>query len=264
MAFERAFAHLRRGTREPLERALLLDLRASLSTDQRRFEQAMRLLRRASAIFHDVGDEHRAGRSLIKMSGVHYFAGDPEAGIPLLREALRLIDPREEPRLLLAAWHNLAFYHAEAGRFMEAQGIYIKARPIYRRFPDPWTVNRQRWVQGKIACGLGLAADAEVHLLAARDGFLAEGVPYDTALVSLELACLYAEQGRVAELKRLAGQMLPVFSSRQIHREALAALSFLRQAVEAEQASAELVRRVASYLKRAERDPALRFELPPG
>ena len=35
--------------------------------------------------------------------------------------------------------------------------------------------------------------------------------------------------------------MLPVFTSLQIHREALAALSFLRQAIEAEQASVGLV-----------------------
>jgi len=47
---------------------------------------------------------------------------------------------------------------------------------------------------------------------------LAEGIPYDTALVSLEIATLYAEQGRTAELKRLAAGMLPIFSSLHIHR----------------------------------------------
>ena len=57
---------------------------------------------------------------------------------------------------------------------------------------------------------------------------------YDTALVSLDLASLYAEQGRMAELKRIAEEMVPFFSSRQIHREALAALDYWRQAVEAE------------------------------
>lgn len=263
-AFRRAGEHLKRGTRELLERAFLLDLKASLRTDQRDFPQAMRLLQRAFAIFRDLGDNHRAGRSLVKMSVARYHAGDPEGGIPLLRQARELIDPQEEPRLLLSVWHNLVFYHAEAGRFMEAQGLYIKARPIYRRFPDAWTQNRRRWVQGKIARGLGQAAGAEEHFLAARDGFLAEGVPYDTALVSLELACLYAEQGRTRELKRLAEQMVPIFSSRHVHREALAALSFLRRAVEAERASSELVGRVAGYLKRAQRDPALRFEPVPG
>jgi hypothetical protein len=71
---------------------------------------------------------------------------------------------------------------------------------------------------------------------------------------------LYAGQGRTEELKRLAADMVPIFASRHIHREALAALTFLRQAVEAEQASLEVVARVADFLRKAEHDPELRFE----
>ncbi len=134
--------------------------------------------------------------------------------------------------------------------------------PIYRRFPDPSTQNRRKWVQGKIARGLGQPAEAEALLLAARDGFLAAEVPYDTALVSLDLASLYAEQGRTVELKSVAEEIFPVFASRGIHREALAALLFLRQAIAAERASLELVTRIACYLKRAQHDPELRFEKP--
>ena len=55
-----------------------------------------------------------------------------------------------------------------------------------------------------------------MQLTAARDGFLAEGIPYDTALVSLELAHLYAEQGRTEDLKRISAEMLPIFASRNI------------------------------------------------
>jgi citrate lyase gamma subunit len=54
--------------------------------------------------------------------------------------------------------------------------------------------------------------------------------------------------------------MVPIFASRHIHREALAALTFFQQAVEAERAGAELVARVAAYLRRAAGDPELPFE----
>jgi S-adenosylmethionine/arginine decarboxylase-like enzyme len=54
--------------------------------------------------------------------------------------------------------------------------------------------------------------------------------------------------------------MLVIFRSNQIHREALAALSYLQQALEAERATVALIRRVATYLRRAETDPGLRFE----
>jgi hypothetical protein len=145
------------------------------------------------------------------------------------------------------------------GRYREARTLYLRARPLYRAATDAWTRNRRLWVLGRIACGLGRPRPAERLFRAAREGFLAEGVPYDTALVSLDLALLFAGQGRSRELRRLAEEMMPVFASRQIHREALAALAFLKAAVESERASLELVSRVAAYLRRAEHDPALPF-----
>jgi tetratricopeptide (TPR) repeat protein len=262
-AFSCAYAHLRKGTRDLLERAMLLDLEASLRRDQRCFADAFRLLRRAVAIFLQNDQRHRAGRSLVKLSTVHHAAGDPEEAIPLLYRAIELIDPEEEPRLLLCARHNLIDYLAACGRFLEAQKLYREARPLYRNFPDAWTQNRRHWVKGKIARGIGQLEQAESLFLAARDGFVAEGIPFDTALVSLELAMLYTAQARMADLKRLAEEMVPIFSSLHIPREALAALAYLRQAAATEEATLELVSAVADFLRRAEHDPGLRFECPP-
>ncbi|HSF38359.1 MAG TPA: tetratricopeptide repeat protein [Thermoanaerobaculia bacterium] len=258
-AFGHAFSRLEKGTGDSLERAVLLDLEASLRRAQRRFDDAFKLLRRAVEIFLDYGERHRAGRSFVKLATVYHHSGNPSEGIPLLRRALDMIDSEQEPRLLLCARHNLAFYLADSGRFLEAQGAYRAARPLYRSFPDAWTQNRRKWVKGRIVRGLGQLRQAESLFLAAREGFLAEDIPYDTALVSLEIALLYAEEGRTAELKQLAAEMVPIFSSRHIHREALAALSFLQQALAGE-AATEVVARVADYLKRAEHDPELRFQ----
>ena len=259
-SFDVASFHLKRGTRELLERAIFLDLKASLLRAQRRFDGALNLLRRAISIFLQEGDLHRAGRALVKLSTIYNYAGKSEECVSVLYKALELVDPDQEPRLLLSAWHNLSFVLAELGRFLEAQSIYRKARLLYRDFPDAWTQNRRKWLKGKILQGVGQSAQAETLLLAARDGFVGEGNPYDTALVSLELAVLYAGQGRTAELKRLAHEMVPIFTSHNIHREALAALAFLRQAVEAEQASLELVDRVFTFVKRSQIDQGLRFD----
>jgi tetratricopeptide (TPR) repeat protein len=259
-ALEHAHRHLAGGTKDLLERATLLDLEASLRRDQRRFDDAHKLLRRAISIFVQSDQRHRAGRSLVNLATVCHFTGSLSEAIPLLFEALDYIDPEQEPRLLLCARHNLIDDLAEGGRFIEAEGLYRATRPLYRNFPDAWTQNRRKWAKGKIVRGLGQADQAESLFLAARDGFIDEGIPYDTALVSLELAMLYAEQGRTADLKRLAGEMVPIFSSLHIHREALAALTYLKQAVEAERANVELVSGVAAYLRRAQHDPALRFE----
>lgn len=260
-AFRQAHAHLRQGTGDSVELALFLDLAASLLRAQRQFPLAMRLLRRAFNIYLSVGDRHRAGRILICMDIVYHQAGTPEQGIPLLYEAVKLIDSAQEPYLLLCVWHNLADDLTEVGRFMEAQKVFHASRKLYKSLPLG-APNRRTWLAGRIALGLGQEQEGEELLLAARQGFIAEDAAYDVALVSFDLSALYARQGRAQELKQLATEMVPFFSSRQIHREASAALSYWRQAVETETVHFEMVPKLIAFLKRARYDLDLPFEPP--
>ncbi len=260
-AFAFALSFLRMGTGEPMEKAMILDLKASLLTRQRRFSNAQSLLRRAAAIFLELGETHRAGRSLVKMATVHSFVGEHERAIFLRYRALKLIDPAREPRLVLVTCQNLIDDLIETGQFMAAQKLLAKAKPFYKKF-TPWLSSTRKWIEGKIARGLRQTEKAEALFLSTRSEFITEGAAYETALVSLDLASLYAEQGRMAELKRLAEEMIPIFSSRQIHREALAALDYWRQAVESERACAALAAGVAAFLKKAQHNPELRFQRP--
>ncbi len=261
-AFETAYAHLKRGTREPIERAMFLDLKASLRRAQRRFDDSVRLLKRAADIFLRQGDRHRAGKSLVNLSVVYDIAGNTNEAISILRQAVELIDPAADERLLLDAWHNQIWYLTSLGRFIEAQGFYRNARPLYARYESSGFGTRRLWVKGRIERGLGQIESAEGLLLAARKGFLEAEIPYEAALVSLDLAVLYAEQSRTEELKRLATEILPIFSSLGIQREALAALMFLKQAADAERLSVEVAARLADFLRRAQSDPTLKFEVP--
>jgi hypothetical protein len=261
--FRQALVHLRRGTGDVLELAIFLDLLASLRRSQRRFQESFSLLRKAVSVFLELGDLHRAGRSLVNLSTGLLHAGLAEECVPVLYRSLDLIDAEQEPRVLLSARHNLIAVLTETGRFLEARRAFRESRALYRRFPDAATQNRRIWLQGRIARGLSQTVEAESLFLAAREGFLAEDIPYETALVSLDLSLLYAEQGRTAELKRLAAELVPIFASRQIHREALAALAFLQRAVEAERAGVEVVERVADYLRRARYAPDLPFKEKP-
>lgn len=260
-AFRRAWFHLRQGTGDPVERAMFLDLAASLLRAQRRFDFAIRLLRRALKLVLSVGDQHRAGRILVSMDVIHHQAGTPEKGIPLLYRALELIDPETEPRLLLCVWHNLVDDLAEIGRFMEARKLFQKSRELYRLSPE-WAYHRRRWVAGKIAVGLGQDDEGEELLREAHHGFKSDEAAYDVALISLELSALYAKQGRTTEIKQLAADMVPFFSSHQIHREAAAALAFWKQAVDTESAGIELATQIVGFLKRARYDSDFPFVEP--
>ncbi|HEV7516683.1 MAG TPA: hypothetical protein VGR07_10320, partial [Thermoanaerobaculia bacterium] len=64
-ALERSLARAEVGSGDPLLLARLLDLTASLYSDQRRFEQAFQLLDLVHQIYCQHGERHLAGRALI-------------------------------------------------------------------------------------------------------------------------------------------------------------------------------------------------------
>jgi tetratricopeptide (TPR) repeat protein len=223
-----ASAHLRQGTGDLFERANILDLRASLLRDQRQFEGALRLLKRAITIFRSIGDHHRVGRSLINLSTLYEHMGTPSKSIKPLYEAQAMIDSADEPRLLLCVRHNLAVNLADAGRTMEATGMFVRNRSLYDQFPEPWTQNRKIWLKAKIARGHGEIAKAEQLLKATCQGFLDAGAHYDSALVTIDLISLYLPQGRRDEAARLRGRAAEILQSQQLENQALERLGFSR------------------------------------
>jgi len=88
----------------------------------------------------------------------------------------------------------------------------------------------------------------------------AEELAYECALVSLDLALIYLNAGRTAEVRDLAAEMLWIFRAQGVHREALAALKLFCDAARREAATVDLARRVSRYLERAQHDPELPFE----
>jgi tetratricopeptide (TPR) repeat protein len=108
------------GSGDPLEEARILDFRASLLSDQGRFEQASELLDVVADIYADLREPHRRGRTLISKGVILGHAGWPEEALRLLREGLSLLDWEREPRLVLSARHNLAWFLNDCGRSDEA------------------------------------------------------------------------------------------------------------------------------------------------
>ena len=67
-------------------------------------------------------------------------------------------------------------------------------------------------------------------------------------------------QGRAADQRRLAREIIPLFVARDVHPEARAALALYCDAARAEGVSARLAREVADYLERAHGRPTLPFK----
>lgn len=258
-AFETATGLLDPVRVTPHEIARVLDLEASLRKDQRRFAEATRLMDRVIATYRKLGQRALLGRSLQQKAAICGESGDPEGEIALLRRALELLNPEEEPRVFLAARHNLISALCACGRFREAFALLFHTRPLYLKQADRLNLLRLRWLEGTVARGLQRYEQAAVAFREVREAFLELGLDYDAALASLDLAEIHALQGRTADVRRLADEMLEVFRSRKIHREAMGALTVLQKAASVERAELLLVREVGSFLRKARNQPDLQF-----
>lgn len=237
-----------RGTGDARLLARLSDLAASLACAQRRFDQAFRLLDIAYTIYIKLDDRHAAGRVLIARGLYVGYTGDPLEGIRLLVHGLDTIDRAREPKLAFQALHNILILRVELGEYEEARRTLNQMQPLYSRFADDLTRIKLRWLEGRIAAGFGDIEEAEEAFLDARDTFDRNGLGYRAALVSLDLVAVWLRQGRTGEIRQLVAELLVTFRAVGVEREALAGVLLLRDAVECEQATVELLQLIAHSL----------------
>jgi transcriptional regulator with XRE-family HTH domain len=238
-----------------LNEAWLPGLEAALRRDQRRFPEALKRIDEALAL--DAGKLR--GEILIIKAGIHDALGSPESSTAALLEAAPLINVDQEPRLAFGLRFNLMADLCQLNKFVEAEPRLREVRALAERLGEELDLTRVVWLEGKVAAGLGRLGEAQADFERARRVFHRRELSFDYALVSLELALLLLEQGRTAEVSTLAGEMLWIFQSQGVEREALAAIRLFCDAAKRETATVELARQVVKFLYRAQHDPELRF-----
>ncbi len=234
---------------DPAVLAEIDGLEGSLRRAQRRFGEAERLLHRAVALAVAAEDPLREVAILLKLGSLYNAWGEPKRTLALVGAAIRLMPANAPKHVRLAAVHNRLDCLCDLGEHEIAAEFLEGARTLYDSFDDPRTMNRLRWLEGKISRGTDQLDEAVRHFAAAREGFASISAFYDVALVSLELADLHLELGQLTEAQRIAGEALPLFEALRVPREGGAALAELRRAVEEEQTlSAALLQSLARAL----------------
>jgi transcriptional regulator with XRE-family HTH domain/tetratricopeptide (TPR) repeat protein len=240
-----------------LNEARVLHIQAALRREQRRLPEALALLDRALAI--DGWGE--TPKLLMSKAKALEELGRHDAAIALLLEAGAQFEGTSESRDLWVARQSRLVNLCHLGRHAEAELGMADLRALAARLGNQQLdLLRIKWLQGKIAAGRGLTGEAITALAAVRAQFLHQANAYDTALVTLELAQVFAALGRTAEVKALAQESAPIFEAQGVHREARQALALFRQAAEEERVSAELVCGVVTYLYRSRYDARVRYK----
>jgi tetratricopeptide (TPR) repeat protein len=247
-----AMRRARMGSGDQLLFAEIISMAASVYRATRRFDRAFLLLDQANRTYRELGEQHLAGRTLITKGIAKSYCGDVLAAISLLQSGLRLLDRERDPTLLLAGAHNLIWLLVDEGHFAEGRALIRSHAELYQRHGARFDSLRLRWLEGRIAAGLGEPVEAETALLEARFGFAEHRLAYVEALISLDLAALWLAQGRASEIGALLAEVLGTFRALGIRREAIAVLLMLDEAASAERLTAALVSSAAASLRKLE------------
>lgn len=248
-----------RGTRDEFLEVRLLELEASLVADRREFGRASAILLKVAEFYSRYNDPHLVGRTLVKLGLYATYGGNPEKGVGLLEKSLALVDAKRDPSLACTAAHNLILALIESGRFPEAK----RRRFIHAHFlntPGRISEAKFRLLEARIDTGLGNYSRATSIFREVIAGFEEAGLPILASIERLHLAVALLTQGKAGEAFAVIIEAADIFTRLDIQREALVAVVLLRDAVEMQTATPEMIQEVANFLRRIDIDPALRFE----
>lgn len=246
-AISRAADLRKQGSGSSLLRARLCELTAGIFSHQRHFTEALRALDEAYSIHLKNGDDGGALRVLVKRGIYTGRSGDPEQAVRLLAQALR--QSKEGSRLRFQILHNMVLFWVEQGEFRTANLLLFEMRPLYVLHAGLVDRGKLRWLEGRIAAGLGEWERAERAYQQVIQEFQARGQFYHAATLGLDLAEIWLRQGRTREMKELVLEILQVFRSRYVARESIGAILLLRDALDRDLATCELIAVVKEALE---------------
>jgi hypothetical protein len=166
-----------------------------------------------------------------------------------VNEAAPLVERSSDPRLLFALRFKVVNHLCHLRRFTEAARALPLVREMAIEQGNELDLIRVLWLESKVLAGQGRSDEAMAALNQVRDEFSARQLPYEAALASLELALLWLQAGRLAEVRELARGMSWIFARKKIQREALAALRLFCEAATQERATLELAQAAIQELQ---------------
>jgi len=163
---------------------------------------------------------------------------------------------RKRPaRLALAVRSGLLWCSVRLG-LPDVEARLTAANQLADQVGDEADRLRLRRAEARIDLAAGDRELAELTLRKAAVGLLELGLGIDAALTHLDLAALHLDAGDVAAARQLGEQILPVFSSREVERNVIAALLLFLNACWLDRLTPGLLGEVAALIER-QRRPSL-------
>ncbi len=193
-AIERAWGEQRRAPRSLPDRAMLHSFEASLLAATSQWRAAAEKVEEGLAIARQIHRRDLEGH-LIDQAAHIWLRPDPERAVALGRQAIRIADP-DDDRRQLNAWHHLATALTNANRPLEAAEVVGASRHLYQKHRDGYFTIRLHWLEARILSRLGHLTAAIRILEELWERFQRQQLRQGMEWVSIDLAWMYAKQGR--------------------------------------------------------------------
>lgn len=178
---------------------------------QDRFEESLRLYRRALRYFRGKGESQDRAVALRNIAVAHMGLHQMVQAQRAFRQARRVAHEGGLPALVAEADYNIAYLHYLRGEFNVALDLYNRTQEFARHSGDAYHRAICSLDQSDLYLELNLIEEAGRLAREAADGFASLGVAYERGKALLNLATAESRGGRTAEALDLLGQGRSVF-----------------------------------------------------
>lgn len=215
---------------DPLTGAEIDSLVASFERCEDRPERAIELLERAVRVQARFANLEGTARALLQLAALYSEQGDIDRAFRSSVAALDLSEDLGDRRLKFIALEGLIYYTAQMGRTQEALSLAQRALPVYRLGAPALDHLRMIWTVARFQVEVEDHRAAATTLQDLKQEFLAADLPYEVALVGLDLAVCWAALGDRSQLRREAAETTQLLTQLGVERESLAAAKLWSQA----------------------------------
>ncbi|HEX7154988.1 MAG TPA: hypothetical protein VF618_26160 [Thermoanaerobaculia bacterium] len=258
---ERAY---RRVTHNALGLSMVALVRAAVMYEQQRLDDAMVIAQRAELGFSHLGDDKRRMDARFLRASILFEAGAAGDAATLFQEVIDYGQQIRSPLWEARGSYALANAEIDLGRLSDAAMHFHRALVTFRAIgPDPDRIATE-WGIARVVLQSGRLPEAIRRLKDVAADYEKGGMVTDAALVGLDIVEALLALGRTSEITKLAQHLFSVFRKAGMLTGALSAMAYMKDAAAQARLTQHDVGKIRTFLRRAARQPALKFAPPHG
>jgi tetratricopeptide (TPR) repeat protein len=238
-------------------------VRAMILCEIQRTNEALALARSSADVFLAHGDVQRYAHARIVEASIYNEQRDFARAKDTFMALLKPLKAAGDVGTLARVFNNMGHTLVQLNDLETAGTYFLQAMLMYQESGNAVGKIRSRWGLGRILVSSGRIEDGISRLRETREEFERVSMRHDAGLVSLDLAEALLAAGETREIHQICGSLVEQFSSLGMNSNAMKALAYLREAVETEAVTPDLVRHVREYLEDFSKQPARPFMPPP-